>query len=390
MGHANLVKRVTIDRSNRANLPYPAMPSETSGLQRDIQVIRRRWWVFIPFAALGLLAALAIGAVSGGSTAVATMTLDTTVHDLVVGGDRGLRIFEAQAMTADPAFKEKVIAAIGEPDFDYARFSVSLFPISVGDGISRGTLTVSISDPEKAKAERYRKAFVDVFTAEYTKPDGLFRTRFVDRRREVAANAEADYQAAFQRLAQATAGKGVDLAALVETRGEANPLVFVTQQRVELERQLAEAKGALAAVPGASPEAAAAVASAVIGQPVQTGQAGPVLSARVAALEAALKEYSQLAPALPEQQLDAATQALLSEVRGLRQVRDTAYVNLGNAQIAVRSAESRIETSYSFSGGLAGTLAGRVAVALAVTVIFGLAAIFALEWLSPSRRPGEG
>lgn len=366
------------------------MPSETSGIQRDLQVIRRRAWLFIPFALLGIVAAIGIGAVSGGSTAVATLTLDTTVHDLVLGGDRGLRIFEAQAMTSDPAFKEKVIAAIGEPDFDYARFSVSLFPISVGDGISRGILTVSISDPEKAKAERYRQAFVDVYTAEYTQPDGLFRTRFVERRRQVAANAEADYQAAYARLEAATAGKGVDLAALVETRGDTNPLVLVTGQRVVLERQLAEAKGALAAANGASPETAAALAAAVIGQPVAAGQGVPVLTARVTALENALRDYTAANPALPEQQLDGPTLALLNEVRGLRQVRDNAYVNLGNAQVAVRSAESRMEVAYSFSGGLTGSLAGRVAVALAVTVIFGLVAIFTLEWLSPSRRPGEG
>jgi hypothetical protein len=363
---------------------------ETSGLQRDLQVIRRRWWVFIPFAALGILAALAIGTVTGRATAVATMTLDTTVHDLVVGGDRGLRIFEAQAMTADPAFRQKVIDAIGDPGFDYARFSVSLSPITVGDGISRGILTVSIAAAELTEAERYRGAFVDVFTAEYTKPDGLFRTRFVDRRREVAANAEADYQAAFLRLARATEGQGVDLAALVETRGETNPLVFVTQQRTLLARQLAEARGAQASIAGTSPEAAAAVASAVIGQPVPAGQANAVLTARVAALEAALREFDRISPALPEQLLDAETQALLAEVRGLRQVRDTAYVNLGNAQIAVRSAESRITTAYAFSGGLAGELPGRVAVGLAVAVIFGLVAIFALEWLKPSQRRSGG
>jgi hypothetical protein len=366
------------------------MSPETSGLQRDWQVVRRRWWVFIPFAVLGLLAAFAIGAVSGGSTAVATMTLDTTVHDLVIGGDRGLRIFEAQAMTADPAFKQRVIDAIGEPDFDYARFSVSLSPISVGDGISRGILTVSINDADKARAERYRKAFVDVFTREYTEPDGLFRTRFVDRRRDVARQAEQEYQAAYQRLAAAVAGKNVDLAALVETRGDTNPLVFVTEQRAVLERQLAEARGALASIGGASPEAAAAVASAVIGQPVQAGQAQAALAARVASLEAALSTFEQIAPAIPEQQLDGETQALLNEVRGLRQVRDSAFVNLGNAQVAVGSAESRIEVAYAFSGGLTGSLVGRVAVALAVTVIFGLVAIFTLEWLSPSRPPANG
>lgn len=367
------------------------MPGETSGLQRDLEVVRRRWWLFIPFAVLGVLAALFIGALSGEATAVATMTLDTTVHDLVIGGDRGLRIFEAQAMTSDPAFKQKVLEAIGDPEFDYARFSVSLFPISVGDGISRGTLTVSIADPSKAEAERYRAAFVQVFEREYTAPDGLFRTRFVERRREVARQAEQAYQEAYARLAEAVQGKGLDLELLIETRGDTNPAVVATGERLALERQLAEARGGLEAVnAGASPAAAAAIASAAVGQPVAAGDAGTVLAARVAQLESAIRAFDAANPALGERVLDGETQALLNEVRGLRQVRDSAFVNLGNAQIAVGSAESRVETSYSFSGGLAGSLAGRVAVALAVTVVFGLIAVFAVEWLSEAgRRSGE-
>ncbi|WP_322796663.1 hypothetical protein [Tepidiforma sp.] len=362
------------------------MPGETSGLQRDLEVIRRRGWLFVPFAVLGVLAAVFIGAISGEATAVATMTLDTTVHDLVIGGDRGLRIFEAQAMTSDPAFKQKVLEAIGDPDFDYARFSVSLFPISVGDGISRGTLTVSIADPSKAEAERYRAAFVQVFEREYTQPDGLFRTRFVERRREVARQAEAAYQAAYARLAQAVQGKGLDLELLIETRGDTNPAVLATGERLALERQLAEARGALEALNGASAAAAAAIASAVVGQPVAAGDASAVLTAQVAALESAIRAFDASSPALAEQVLDSETQALLNEVRGLRQVRDSAFVYLGNAQIAVGSAVSRVETSYSFSGGLTGSLVGRVAVALAVTVVFGLIAIYTVEWLSQARR----
>ncbi len=52
----------------------------------------------------------------------------------------------------------------------------------------------------------------------------------------------------------------------------------------------------------------------------------------------------------------------------------------------VTSAESTVETSYSFSGGAAGTLVGRVAVVLAVTIVFGLIAIYTLEWLSQVSR----
>ena len=72
------------------------MPPGTSGLERDLNLVRRRAWLFIPFAILGILAALFVGRATGDSNAVASLTLDTTVHDLVAGGDRGLRIFEAQ------------------------------------------------------------------------------------------------------------------------------------------------------------------------------------------------------------------------------------------------------------------------------------------------------
>ena len=173
------------------------MPPGTSGLERDLNLVRRRAWLFIPFAILGILAALFVGRATGDSNAVASLTLDTTVHDLIDGGDRGLRIFEAQAMASDPRFREKVVAAIGNPDFDMGRFAISLSPISVGDGISRGILTVSITDPEKDDAERYRQAFVDVYIAEYTGDEGLFRSRFVETRRRTAERADERFWNAY-------------------------------------------------------------------------------------------------------------------------------------------------------------------------------------------------
>ena len=158
------------------------MPGRTSGLERDLNLVRRRAWLFIPFLVLGILIAVAFGSFAGDSNAVANMTIDTIVHDVVAGGDRGLRIFEAQAMVNDDRFKAKVIERIGDPNFDYSRFSVSLSPISVADGVSRGVLTVSVLDPAKVNAEKYRQAFVEVYSEEFTAQDGLFRQRFVDRR----------------------------------------------------------------------------------------------------------------------------------------------------------------------------------------------------------------
>ena len=157
------------------------MPGVASGLQRDLRLIRRRAWVFIPFLVVGIFIAISFRSVAGDANAIASMTLETVVQDLVLGGDRGLRVFEAQSMTSDPAFKQKVVDATGDPNFDYSRFSVALSPISVADGVSRGILTVSVRDAKKTEAERLRGAFVEVFTIEYTATDGLFRLRFVNK-----------------------------------------------------------------------------------------------------------------------------------------------------------------------------------------------------------------
>ena len=363
------------------------MPARTSGLERDLNLIRRRAWLFIPFAVAGILAALFIGDFSGESNAVASLTLDTTVHDLVLGGDRGLRIFEAQEMTNDPRFKEKVVAATGEPEFDYSRFSVSLSPISVADGISRGILTISITDPEKATAERYRAAFVDVFAKEYTQPDGLWRTRFVDRRRTVAETADASFNALYEELKARLAGQPVDLDTLLDTRSQSGS-VPIYEELTAMRGKLAEVEGAIEGVEGTTATAAAAVASSVLGQPVAAGDAVPALTARKASLEAAIERFRAATPALAESQLDSEALALLNEARGQRQVRDESYVRLANAEVAVGSAESYIESSYSISGGVTGPGLGRIAIALAITVVFGLIAIYAVEWLRPS-TPAE-
>jgi len=365
------------------------MPPGTSGLERDLNLVRRRAWLFIPFALLGILAALFVGRATGDSNAVASMTLDTIVHDLIDGGDRGLRIFEAQQMTSDADFRAKVVAATGDPDFDYGRFAVSLSPISVADGISRGILTVSITDPEKANAERYRQAFVDVFTTEYTAPDGLFRTRFVDRRRNVAQRNDAQFQEAYKKAKAALDAKGVDIDPLLETRGTVSASLSAFEEQARLESQLAEVDGALGAIGSASPGAAAAVASSILGQPVAAADAQPALALRKSSLEAALKTLRDSSNVLAESQLDPESLALLDEARGQRAVKDSSYIRLANAQVAVDSAESNIETSYTFSGGLAGSLLGRIAVGLAVTIVFGLIAIYTVEWLSQARSRSD-
>lgn len=365
------------------------MPPRTSGLERDLNLVRRRAWLFIPFAILGLVAALFVGRATGDSNAVASLTLDTTVHDLVIGGDRGLRIFEAQEMTHDPRFRQKVRDAIGDPDFDFGRFSITLSPISVADGISRGILTVSITDPEQVDAERYREAFVSVFSTEYVNLDGLFRQKFIERREVVAERNQEKYLAVYDQL-KASAGPGVNIEALLETRGSTTPLAISLEQSTKLQVQLAEVDGALAGAASATPGALAVVASSILGQPVAAGDAQAALTLKRSALVAAIAAFGKNSTTIPEAQLSGATLRLLDRARGLRQVKDESYIRLANASVAAESAESYVDSSYSVSGGLSGSLTGRVAVAIVVTIVFGLIAIYTVEWLSQVRSDSGG
>lgn len=360
------------------------MPPGTSGLERDLNLVRRRAWLFIPFALLGILAALFIGSATGDANAVASITLDTTVHDLVIGGDRGLRIFEAQEMTSDDRFRERVKEAIGDPNFDFGRFAISLAPISVADGISRGILTVSITDPVEADAQRYRQAFVDVFSKEYLDQDGLYRQRFLESRQRVADDNQKRFQEAYAALKEkAPAGVNIDL--LLETRGQNAPSSISYEQVANLQSQLAEVDGALASASSATPAALAAVASSILGEPVAAADAEAALTLKRSTLTAAIAAYSKNATTIAEAQLDSETLALLDTARGLRAVKDESYIRLANADVASLSAESHMDTAYSSSGGLSGSLVGRVAVALVITVVFGLIAIYTVEWLAQAR-----
>lgn len=363
------------------------MPGGTSGLKRDINLVRRRAWLFIPFAVLGIVIAVAFGSFAGKANAVATMQLETVVQTLVNGGDRGLRIFEAQSMTSDARFRKMVVEATGDPSFDYARFSVSLSPISVADGVSRGVLTVSIKDDDKAKAEQYRQAFVEVFTREYTNVDGLFRTRFLDKKQEVADAAEQRYQDGYTKLAEQLAGKGPPIDELVRrppgtsSSTAAGIIGELNVQIANVTREAAEVEAALSgggAVSGAT-------ASAILRQPVADGEARAALEARRAILAKTSTTLIGQRDSLSDSALPPEVRAMVDNVRALQDARAFSYNSLNDARVAVTSAQSDIGTSYSFSGGVAGTMVGRVAVAIAVTIVFGLIAIYLLEWLGQVR-----
>ncbi|GAB4337212.1 MAG: hypothetical protein Kow0010_25270 [Dehalococcoidia bacterium] len=361
------------------------MAAGTSGLQRDLILIRRRVWLFIPFFFLGILAALAFNVVAGETTGIAEMELDTVVHDAGGGIDRGLRIFEAQSMTSDAEFQAMVIEEIGDPEFDYERFEIKLRPLSVAAGISRGTLTVTISDRSRKKAERYRDAFVEVFTREYLEPGGLWRMRFIRARETAATAADRAFREGYANLAAATAGLDLPIDQLIRVEPQRHPQDALAEQEAEVRRALLQAEGALAAITGLQPAAAAAVVAGVLGQPVAEADAETALRAHIEALRSALEGIQERSRALSTAGLGPELTALIAEVRALNEARTEAALLLAEARVAIQVSESNIEVEEDLTGGLGGTIIGQVAVVLAVTIVFGLIAIYTVEWLSQVR-----
>lgn len=364
------------------------MTPRSTGLHRDLVLLKRRGWLFIPFFILGVVISLAFDNVAGQSNAVATMQLSTVVHDFVAGGDRGFRVFEAQALVYDDRFRQEVIDATGDKNFDYSRYVISLTAVSTADGISDGTLTVSIKDETLANAQKYRQAFVDVFLKEYKNPDGLFRTRFIQKKQDEADTAEKYYQEGLAKLKAMPQAKGLPLDQ-VAAWDRASALVDeLGKQEADLIVQLAQVQGAADAA-NATPASAAALASAILHQQVSAADAIPTLNAMVTSLKAAIVAIRQQRLAVSDVGLDADLLRQLDDVRGLDNTRREATGRAQNVRTVAASAENTVETTYSQSGGLGGSNKGRVAIVLAVTIVFGLIAIYGAEWLSQVRRGSE-
>ena len=90
------------------------MSATASGLERDLSLIRRRGWIFGPFLLVGIALAIVAGSLGGDSTASASLDLETLVYGVPAGAERGLRVFEAEAMTGDEAFRQLVRQEAGE------------------------------------------------------------------------------------------------------------------------------------------------------------------------------------------------------------------------------------------------------------------------------------
>ncbi|MBI2767081.1 MAG: hypothetical protein HYX53_14380 [Chloroflexi bacterium] len=347
----------------------------SEGVRRDVRIVRGRAWLFVPAFALGVLLVFASRQAAGASSATASLTLDTTVHTLVDGGDRGLRIYEAQGMTRDDRFKLKVAEATGVPGFDYSRFAISLAPESVEEGVSRGALTVTIADASKLTAEKYVRDFVRVFTEEYTAPEGLFRQRYIDSKRAVAAATEKEFEAASGAARRVVEGRGMPFDELA--RENPDFLANLNRKEAELTGELAQVAATLTA---GTPTGLAA--TGLLGRPVGDAEAPDALQARRQSLEAAITDVRAQRAALSETAMDAVLLGQLDNLRALGRTRNESAVRLSNAIVTAADAETDLAVTYSASKAVGDTLQGRIALIIVVTLIAGLGGIFLLEWLA--------
>jgi hypothetical protein len=364
------------------------MTGRTSGLQRDVEIVRRRAWLFLPFLILGILVAFALYQRSSGtSTAQSTIQLQTSIYDLTVGGDRGFKVYDAQAMTRLPEFRQEVIERIGDKNFNYSRFGIILNPNVTTEGVSSGNLVVTISDSSRANAQKYIQAFLDVFNKEFTTPDGLFRTQFVKQQQAVAQSADKQYADAYQQLQQMAQQAGVTapLSQLGNADQSGGYLDQLAQNRADLSTQQAEAQAALDTIGSDTSGAAGAVASSILGQPVDGANAAGALQARVDGLKAAIDAIDKELGAATGAGLSPELRTQVDKVRSLDSARKNAASDVANAQAAVASAFASADPSTTVSGGNVTSVLALIAIAIGVTIVFGLIAIYLLEWFMQVR-----
>ncbi|HXU25317.1 MAG TPA: hypothetical protein VN697_14935 [Tepidiformaceae bacterium] len=367
------------------------MTPRTSGFDRDIRLIRRRAWLFIPFFLLGIAVALFYSRVSGKTNAIGTISIQTVVHEVYSGGDRGFRTFEADQMTREPVFKKEVIDAIGDPNFDYSRFGIALSTVSIGDGVSSGTETVAIQDANPSLAQKYRNAWVNVFIKEFMSTDGLFRTTATNQRKGVADQAEKNYATDYTKLVALAKAEGVTapLDQIAQPSRDRSVTQGLNTQQADLLTQLAEVQAAEKTIAaGADAATASALASNVL-QTTVSGDPAAALKAKEATLTAAIATISQQRTAMSDGSFSPEFQSLLDNVRQEANVKDAAYQNYNDGKAAAVSVRTDVAPVYTQSGGKGASLIGRTAIVLVITIVFGLIAIYAWEWLSQVRAGTE-
>lgn len=369
------------------------MTGRTSGLERDVEIVRRRAWLFLPFLVLGILVALVLSQRGSGVTSGrATIQLQTSIHTLAPGGDQGFKVYDAQAMTRLPQFREEVIDKIGDKNFDYARFAIILNPNVAPEGASSGNLVATISAGTRADVEKYIQAFIDVFNKEFTSTDGLFRTQFIEQQTDVATAADKQYADATTKLQQMAQQAGISvpvsqLGNANQTGGYASQLA---QNQADLATQEAETQAALDSITGVDAGTAGAIASAVLGQPVSGADAVAALQARVTSLQSALKAIDAQAAAASGLSLPADIRAQADEVRALGDARTIAATDVANARSSLASGFTSADPSTVITGGSNTSVLALLAIVIGVTVVFGLVAIYLLEWFFQVRSGDAG
>ena len=367
------------------------MTPRTSGFDRDLRLIRRRAWLFIPFFILGILVAIFYSRVSGKTNAIGTIGIQTVVHEVFTGGDRGFRTFEADQMTRDPVFKKEVVDAIGDPNFDYARFGIALSTVSIGDGVSSGTETVAIQDTNPALAQKYRNAWVNVFIKEFTSADGLFRITATNQRKAVVDQAEKNFADDFAKLTALAKAEGVTapLDQIAQPSRDRSVTQGLNTQQADLLTQLAEVQAAEATIAAGANAATASALAANVLQTAVTGDPAAALKAKETTLTAAIATISAQRTAMSDGSFSPEFQSLLDNVRQESTVKDAAYQNYNDGKAAAVSVRTDVAPVYTQSGGRGSSLLGRVAIVLVITIVFGLIAIYAWEWLGQVRDGTE-
>ncbi|MEP6872241.1 MAG: hypothetical protein ABI939_10385, partial [Anaerolineaceae bacterium] len=228
------------------------------------------------------------------------------------------------------------------------------------DGVSRGILTVSVQDQDKAAAEKYRAAFVEVFTREYQAPDGLYRQRFITKIQQTADTFEKQFFDAYNELRPKLEALNLPVDEMVRPRNTTavSLLDELNKQEAELIRKAGDQEAA-----------------------------GDATNAAITRRSVSL--LRQQRDAMADGGFPIEIQSAIDHVRTLNEKKHESYGNLNNAVVAVTSAQSDVDVSYAFSGGLSGSNKGRIAIVFAVTIVFGLIAIYTIEWLSQIRSNSQ-
>jgi hypothetical protein len=313
----------------------------------------------------GLVRAVLVAAVAAGVAAGVLFTLlagevearadlELTISGIEWLEDAGFSVERAEAMTADPEFRQRVLEAIGDESFDYGRFDVRMEEFAAVGGSEWGTLQVGIRDGDAGDAERYRDAFTGAFTEHWKNPDGLFRRQPVANRERAAALAESSFAEAYAALLPKTDQLGLPLAELLRAgAGTGTTLADeLNKEEIRLRAELAliDATLALPALANSSFQA-----SIILDVGVPEGAGELALRQRREIIVGAINLAVGRRNALSDGGLPPEILGELDNLRGLAEVKREAFVALNEARIAAEG----IQTDLQVEASTVDTPAGR-------------------------------